>query len=89
MAACPAEAIPSPIPTPNADTTSPHAEGPARSVCCTNTGPSASTAPTAPNATTMPPVIAAAIDSSRRKLMPSSVSLQTRDRSSRSVAWLG
>ena len=89
LAACPAVAIPSPIPTPNAVTTSPHPDGPASSVDVTNTGPIASTAPTAPKATTMPPVIADAIEFSRRKLIPSFVSRQTRDSVRRWVVWLG
>ena len=44
--------------------------------------PTASTAPTAPKAITIPPVIAAAIVSSRRNRIPSRVSRQTRDMSS-------
>ncbi len=86
LAACPAVAIPRPIPTPNAVTTSPQPEGPAPRVVWTKTGPIASTAPTAPKATTMPPVMADASEFSRRKLMPSFVSCHTRDSVSRSVA---
>ena len=86
FAAWPAVAMPSPIPTPKAETTSPHPDGPASSVSLTNTGPIARTAPTAANAPTIPPVIADASEFSRRKLMPSSVSCHTRETSMCPVA---
>jgi hypothetical protein len=76
-----AAAIPSAMPTPNAVTTSPQPGLPPWTVSATNTGPVARTAPTAPNAIAIPPVIAAAIVSSARNRTPSRVSRQTRERS--------
>ena len=77
-------AIPIAMPTPNATTTTPHPAAFAWSVVFTKIGPSASTAPTAANAITIPAVIADAIESSRRKRSPSMTSRQMRERSNRS-----
>ncbi len=63
-------AIPIAMPMPNATTTTPHPAAFACSVEFTKIGPSASTAPTAANAITMPAVIADAIESSRRNRTP-------------------
>ena len=69
-------AIPIAIPMPNATTTTPHPAALAWSVVVTKIGPSASTAPTAANAITMPAVIADAIESSHRNRTPSTTSRQ-------------
>ena len=79
-------AIPIAMPMPNATTTTPHPAAFARSVVFTKIGPSASTAPTAANAITMPAVIADAIESSRRNRSPSTMSRQIRERSNCSSA---
>ena len=69
------------MPMPNATTTTPHPAAFACNVVFTKIGPSASTAPTAANAITIPAVIADAIESSRRKRSPSTTSRQMRERS--------
>ena len=75
-------AMPMPMPIPNEVTRIPHPESPAPNVRA-NTVPSASTAPTAVKADTIPSVIDDASEFSRRKRMPSAMSLPTRDRSRR------
>jgi len=77
-ATCPAAASPNARPTPNAVTTRPQPDWRPRSVNWTNTGMIASTAPIPANAITRPPVMAEAIESSRRNLIPSRVSRNTR-----------
>ena len=79
-----AVAMPRNMPTPNAVTTTPQAAW-FLSRPATKIGPSASTAPTAANATTMPPVMAEAIESSRRNRTPSTMSCHTLLRSNRPV----
>ena len=80
-----AVAMPRNMPTPKAVTTTPQAAW-FLSRPATKIGPSASTAPTAANATTMPPVMAEAIESSRRKRTPSTMSCHTLLRSNRPVS---
>ena len=82
--------MPIAIPTPNATTTIPHpAVPPSESVLLTKIGPIARTAPTAANAMQMPPVMAEAIESSRRNRTPSPTSRHTRDRSYLPIERLG
>ena len=80
-ATCPAAASPRARPTPKAVTTSPQPELFPPSVYWTKIGMIASTAPIPANAITSPPVIAEAIESSRRNRIPSRVSRNTRLRS--------
>ncbi len=75
--------MPRPIPTPNDVTMNPQPALSAPSDARTNVGAIASTAPTAEKATTIPAVIADAIESSRRKRSPSTMSRQIREKSSR------
>jgi hypothetical protein len=81
--------MPNPIPTPNEVTMNPQPASSAWRVSTTKIGASARTAPTAENATTIPAVIAEAIESSRRKRIPSSTSRQIREKSSRPVSLAG
>ncbi len=76
-------AIPTPMPTPNAVTRTPQPALPAPRVLVANTGPSASTAPTALKATTIPVVIARARGCSRRNRRPSTMSRPIIERSTR------
>src|SRR3990172_32990 len=75
-------AMPIIMPRPNDVTRIPQPGSPAPSAVVANNGPSASTAPTALNADTIPSVIAEASESSRRNRTPSAMSRPTRDSSS-------
>src|ERR687898_669995 len=77
------EAIPIPIPMPNEVTRIPHPGSPAPRDVLAKIGPSASTAPTALKAETIPSAIDDASEFSRRNRTPSAMSLPTRERSSR------
>ncbi len=84
---CGTRAIPIPMPIPSAVTRNPHPGAPACTVCFANSGPTAITAPTPANATTMPTVMARASRWPRRNLMPSRMSLPAFDHLKGCAVW--